>query len=308
MISKETLDRIREQLEPEDRTPYEGLYTVSHTIYGCSSLSRGGTYYDQVNNHHLSAAISDKKLQGIYERNDYPGVFSIVFNPEKIDEQSAKTLISFLEDVNMNAKTSVPCIDENLAYDLEYDDVLDAITEELDDIIFHDEGRFPKGFEADRSTASYLLMLIPDSYDCFATVEQGPSIFIDSEKFAPYADILIHHINGRQERFDTIVSKLSEWTLQKGYASYGPDDDDSIFSIEMPVIRDRLWVKCELRLNHIKARIEATLSKLTIEEQYEYMDLTYPLSDEETENPEEIISRIKTDLDIAKATAENFRR
>ena len=91
MISKETLDRILEQLEPEDRTPYDGLYTISHTIYGCSSLSRGGTYYDWANNHELAKAINDDKLQGVYERNDCPSAFSIVFNPKKMEYNYALT-------------------------------------------------------------------------------------------------------------------------------------------------------------------------------------------------------------------------
>ena len=199
MISKETLDRILEQLEPEDRAPYEGFYTVSHTVYGCSSLSRGGTYYDWENNHHLSKAINDDKLQGIYERNDYPNVFSIIFNPEKMDERSAEILISFLEDVNMNAHSSVPCIDEDAANGLEYNDTLDALVSELDDISFHDEKKFPLGFTPDVNIAAELLDII-DRFpgDNPITVEQGPTIYIDRDKLAPYVDKLAYRIRKRQ--------------------------------------------------------------------------------------------------------------
>lgn len=199
MISKETLDRILEQLEPEDRTPYDGLYTVSHTIYGCSSLSRGGTYYDWANNHELAKTINDEKLQGIYEHNDYPGVFSIIFNPVKMDERSAEILISFLEDVNINASSSVPCIDEDAANELEYNDTLDALVSELDDISFHDEKKFPLGFVPDVNIAAELLKII-DNFpgDNPITVEQGPTIYIDRDKLAPYVDKLAHRIRKRQ--------------------------------------------------------------------------------------------------------------
>ena len=199
MISKETLDRILEQLEPEDRTPYDGLYTISHTIYGCSSLSRGGTYYDWANNHELAKAINDDKLQGVYERNDCPSVFSIVFNPKKMDERSAEILISFLEDVNMNAHSSVPCIDEDAANELEYNDTLDALVSELDDISFHDEKKFPLGFVPDVNIAAELLDII-DRFpgDNPITVEQGPTIYIDRDKLAPYVDKLAYRIWERQ--------------------------------------------------------------------------------------------------------------
>lgn len=309
MISKETLDRILEQLEPEDRTPYDGLYTVSHTIYGCSSLSRGGTYYDWENNHELAKAINDEKLQGIYEHNDYPGVFSIIFNPEKMDERSAEILIRFLEDVNMNASSSVPCIDEDAANELEYNDILDALVSELDDISFHDEKKFPLGFTPDVNIAAELLRII-DSFpgDNPITVEQGPTIYIDRDKLSPYVDKLAYRIRKRQERFDAIVSKLSEWAMQKGHAAYGSDDDDSIFSIEMPIIADKLWVKSELRLNHASAWIEMMLSRLTLEKQFDYRIITYPLGfSDKTGDLEIIAQQIEEVLDIARSTAEEFK-
>lgn len=308
MISKETLDNILEQLEPEDRAPYEGFYTVSHTVYGYSSLSRGGTYYDWANNHELAKAINDDKLQGVYERNDCPSVFSIVFNPEKMDERSAEILISFLEDVNMNAHSSVPCIDEDAANELEYNDTLDALVSELDDISFHNEKKFPLGFIPDVNIAAELLKII-DNFpgDDPITVEQGPTIYIDRDKLAPYVDKLAYRIRKRQERFDAIVSKLSEWALQKGHAAYGPDDDDSIFSIEMPIIADRLWVKSELKLNHAYAWIEMMLSKLTLEEQSNYKAITYLLGfSDNAGDLERIAQQIEEALDIARSTAEEF--
>lgn len=309
MISQATLDRILEQLETEDRIPFDnGRYTVSHTIYGCSSLSRGGTYYDQVNNNELTKTINDEKLQGIYEHNNYPGVFSIMFNPEKMDERSAEILISFLEDVNMNASSSVPCIDEDAANELEYNDTLDALVSELDDISFHDEKKFPLGFVPDVNIAAELLKIIGSfPGDDPITVEQGPTIYIDRDKLSPYVDKLAYRIQKRQERFDAIVSKLSEWTMQKGHAAYVPDDDDSFFSIEIPIINDRLWVKSELKLDHACAWIEMILSRLTLEKQYDYRAITYPLGfSDNAGDLERIALQIEEALDIARSTAEEF--
>lgn len=313
MISQATLDRILEQLETEDRIPFDnGRYTVSHTIYGCSSLSRGGTYYNQVNNNELTKTINEGKLKGVYERHDYPGVNSIVFRPEEMDEESAETLISFLEDVNMAARSSVPCIDEDAANDLEYEDTIEALVDELDDIVFHDDEEnplFPMGFEPDMSVAAELLSII-NSWpgDDPIIIEQGPYVFVDRDKLAPYVDKLAYRIRERQERFDAIVSKLSEWTMQNGHAAYGPDDDDSIFSIEMPIIADKLWVKSELRLNHAGAWIEMMLSRLTLEKQFDYRIITYPLGfSDKTGDLEIIAQQIEEALDIARSTAEEFK-
>lgn len=175
MISEETLDRILDQLEPEDKIPYEGRYTVSHTIYGCSSLSRGGTYCDLVNNIELIKTIIDEKLEGIYEHTDYPGVFSIVFNPEKMDERSAEILISFLEDVNINARSSVPCIDENLTSDAEFEDLETEVRAILDDYAWQLETTFSEKVVNEvvgRISARGLY-----------AVECGPSIFIETKDF-----------------------------------------------------------------------------------------------------------------------------
>lgn len=175
MISEDTLSRILELLEPEDRIPYEGRYTVSHTIYGCSSLSRGGTYCDLVNNNELTKTINDEKLKGVYEHTDYPGVFSIIFNPEKMDERSAEVLISFLEDVNSNARSSVPCIDENLASELEFEDLETEIRATLDDYAWQLETSFSEEVVnkvVGRISACSLYI-----------VECGPSIFIETRDF-----------------------------------------------------------------------------------------------------------------------------
>lgn len=175
MISKETLSRILELLEPEDRIPYEGRYTVSHTIYGCTSLSRGGTYCDLVNNNELTKTINDEKLEGIYEHTDYPGVFSIVFNPEKMDERSAEALISFLEDVNINAHSGVPCIDENLVSDVEFDDLETEVRAILDDYVWQLETTFSE--EVVNEMVGHI------SARSLYIVECGPSIFIETKDF-----------------------------------------------------------------------------------------------------------------------------
>ena len=175
MISEETLNRILELLDPEDRIPYEGRYTVSHTIYGCFSLSKGGTYYDLVNNNNLTKTINDEKLEGIYEHTNYPGVFSIVFNPEKMDERSAEILISFLEDVNINARSSVPCINKDRASDAEFEDLETEIRGVLDDYAWQLETTFSEEVvseEIRRISARGLY-----------TVECGPSIFIETKDF-----------------------------------------------------------------------------------------------------------------------------
>lgn len=175
MISNETLNRILDLLESEDRIPYDGLYTVSHTIYGCSSLSRGGSYYDQINNLELTQIINDEKLEGIYEQNDYPSVFSIIFNPEKMDERSAEILISFLEDVNINAKSSVPCIDENLASDTEFEDLETEIRTLLDDYAWQ------LGTTFSEEVVNKMVGRI--SARGLYAVECGPSIFIEARDF-----------------------------------------------------------------------------------------------------------------------------
>lgn len=175
MISEKTLSRILDQLEPEDRIPYEGRYTVSHTIYGCSSLSKGGTYCDQVNNIELIKTIIDEKLEGIYEHTDYPGVFSIVFNPEKMDERSAEILISFLEDVNINARSGVPCIDENLATDAEFEDLETEVRAILDDYAWQ------LGTTFSEEVVNEVVGRI--SARSLYIVECGPSIFIETKDF-----------------------------------------------------------------------------------------------------------------------------
>lgn len=175
MISNETLDRILDLLETEDRIPHDGLYTVSHTIYGCSSLSRGGSYYDKVNNLELSKIINEEKLEGIYEQNDYPSVFSIVFNPEKMDERSAEILISFLEDVNINARSSVPCIDENRATEMEIEDLETEVRTILDDYAWQLETTFSE------EVVNEIVKRI--SARGFYAVECGPSIFIETIDF-----------------------------------------------------------------------------------------------------------------------------
>lgn len=181
MISSGTLDRILDNLDKEDRVPNEGgYYTVSNTIYGCSSLSRGGSYYDWANNFELTKMINEGKLPGVYERSDWPAVFSIIFNPEKMTEESAERLISFLEDVNMNARTSVPCINEDIANELEMNDVIDALVWAVRDIADNEDSILPESLQVDNRFIDILLRFNQGMEELY-TIETGPSVYVDTD-------------------------------------------------------------------------------------------------------------------------------
>lgn len=306
MISKETLDNILGLLEPEDRIPHEGAYEVSHTYYTCSSTTRGGTYYDMVNNHLLMDLVDCEGLKGIRGCGDPLDGFSVEFNPEDMDEKSAEGLINFLEELMGNTRDGIPCIDERTADDLEYEDKLEAIINELEDIVLHDEGKFPEGFAPDWGAAAELMTIIDKSGNSPITIEPGPTVSIDRSKLIPSVNILAEKYRRRRKRFDSITSRLLEWALIKNHAAYIDEDDANIFRIKMPVIRDRLWVKVDLRLNYASGTMDATFSRLTPEKRECYLGLTYPLGTSGRKRIDDIASRIENDCNVAIATAEKF--
>ena len=137
MISEKTLSRILGYLDEEDRTPDEtGCYTVSNTIFGCSSLSRGGSFCDKANNLILSDEIECGNLGGVEERASWPGVYSIVFHPEKMTEESAEKLLEYLVLMDENRRWSeMPCIDENRVYEMEDKEIRETLAEAVQGII-----------------------------------------------------------------------------------------------------------------------------------------------------------------------------
>lgn len=184
MISKELLEKILEQLDPFDTVPdNEGNHTVSWTTYGCSSLSRGGTYYDKANNQRLSEMFEGR--QGVRKYDGWPGVHSIDFNPSLMDEETGELLLAALEDMHIG-NPGYPCLDEDLANRLEMDDIIEAVAEALDDAASHDEtGMFPEGYEADEKDARLMLEIIDRMGDgCVVEPQPGPYVYVDEDRFA----------------------------------------------------------------------------------------------------------------------------
>ena len=172
------LNAILSLLEPQDRIPDEnGRYTVSCTIYGSSSLSVGGTYYDKANNIRLSETLGGRP--GIIEATSWPGVYSIAFNPEAADDETADALIAALEDMHLSG--GYPCLDEDLAASLEWDDKTEAVEEALDDMVFRGELALPPGW-----TVKRILMTVTAKLDERGDVlitEPGPSVYLDEDRF-----------------------------------------------------------------------------------------------------------------------------
>ena len=187
MIKEETLAKLLDVLEEEDRIPDEdGWYTVSGTIYGSSSLSRGGSYFDKANNLTITKEIEAGTLPGVKERASWPGVYSIVFRPDDMSEESAARLLSILEDMVIEGP-GYPCIDEDLAYALELEDTREAIKNELETIAWNYPGLFLEEDYEDESETSFTARFVDDVIrECndadlpVIFIEQGPSVFVDS--------------------------------------------------------------------------------------------------------------------------------
>lgn len=174
------LERIISHLDEEDRTPDErGEYTISHTIYGSSSLSRGGSYFDKANHTLIAEAIKD--VEGIHERSAWPGVYSIVFNPEKMDDRAAERLLLLLED--MDGHGGYPCLDEQLAYDMEAEDEMAAMRCIMDDLAFDGLLDVPEGIDPCGDEAvGIMLDIVRSLAPCAIVTEPGPEIYIDAER------------------------------------------------------------------------------------------------------------------------------
>lgn len=200
MITTARLEEILPYLEEEDRIPDEkGEYTVSHTIYGSSSLSRGGSYFDKANNVLIAEAIKD--IEGIRERSSWPGVHSITFNPDEMDDRAAERLLLLLED--MNEHSGYPCLDEQLAYDMEGEDEMAAMRCIMDDLAFEGMLDVPGGMDPCGDEAVSLMLEIVRERDPAAIVcETGPDVYIDAESVVRCVDAFngrIHRMGGRHE-------------------------------------------------------------------------------------------------------------
>ena len=180
------LNAILSLLEPQDRIPDgNGRYTVSYTTYGSSSLSAGGTYYDKANNLRLSETLGGRP--GIIEAAFWPGVYSIAFDPEAADNGTADALISMLEDMRLSG--GYPCLDEDLAASLEWDDKTAAVEEALDDMAFRGELILPDGW-----TVKRILMAVTAKLDERGDVlitEPGPSVYRDEDRFGKLVPAIV---------------------------------------------------------------------------------------------------------------------
>lgn len=133
----------------------DGWYTIPGTIYGCPSLSQGGSYYEKANNLILSDEF--REASGVREKADYPGVYFIQFNPELMDTDTAERLLSRLVDIRMHASSSVPCLDEDLAAKLEAEDVRNALMETIESIAFSGTVYIPEQCVSDKRFADLLI-------------------------------------------------------------------------------------------------------------------------------------------------------
>ena len=154
--------------------------------------------------------------------------------------------------------------------------------------------------EGARQTAELIISALDESGFLARPVDE----IVDEahRKYVDEALALVH-------TFDPVGIAATDFrdSLMIQAGAYGLDDDDSIFSIEMPIVNDKLWVKSELKLNHAGAWIEMMLSRLTLEEQSDYRIITYPLEfSDKTGDPEIIARQIEEALDIARSTAEEF--
>lgn len=141
-MTNDKLDAIIALLDDHDKVPDEnGWYTISFTTYGNSSLALGGTYYDQANNYRLTAML--KGRNGFHELASWPGVYSLSFDPAVMDDETAEMLISALQDMHLNG--NYPCLDEDLANSLEWDDKTEAVKEALNDMEYDEDLSLPDG-------------------------------------------------------------------------------------------------------------------------------------------------------------------
>lgn len=191
MISEGTLAKLLEVLDDEDRIPDEdGWYTVSGTTYGSSSLSRGGSYFDKANNLTITKEIEAGTLEGVRERASWPGVCSIVFRPEDMGEEGAQRLALLVEGIGLHASyVGTPCLDEDLAYELEAEDERQAVRAELERLAFDKPELFSlSAFEDEEMTTlrdeavMAVISACQEQDPCAIVVETGPSVFVDADR------------------------------------------------------------------------------------------------------------------------------
>lgn len=157
----------------------DGWYTISETIYGCSSLSRGGSYCEKANNLILSDEFRD--APGVREKADYPGVYFVQFCPDLLDTDTAERLLARLGDIRMHASSSVPCLDEDMAARLEAEDVRNALMEAIESIAFSGTVHIPDQCVSDERFADLLIKANAGVLDLFS-IECGPSVFVHEEE------------------------------------------------------------------------------------------------------------------------------
>lgn len=177
MITKELSEAILEALDTV--ITKDGWYTIPETIYGCYSLSLGGSYCEKANNLILSDEFRD--TPGVRKKADYPGIYFIQFNPELMDTDTAERLLSRLQDIRMHATFSVPCLDEDLAAKLEAEDARDALMETVGDIAFSDTVHIPDQCVSDERFANLLIKANAGVLDLYS-IECGPSVFVHEDE------------------------------------------------------------------------------------------------------------------------------
>lgn len=177
MISKELLETLMEAIGTA--ITEDGWYIIPETIYGCSSLTMGGSYYEKVNYLILSDEFRD--APGVREKADYPGVYFIQFNPDLMDTDTAEKLLSRLGDIRMHASTSVPCLDEDLAARLEAEDVRNALMKTIESIAFDGTVYIPDQCTSDERFGNLLIKANASVLDLYS-IECGPSVFVHEEE------------------------------------------------------------------------------------------------------------------------------
>ena len=189
MITDEKLSAILEYLTDDDKVPDENReYTISYTTYGCSSLSVGGSYYDKANHFGLLSMLQG--AEGIREHSSWPGVYSLVFNPEKMRDEDAERLLQGLSAMNEH-DLGYPCIDEDMISRFELEDKEEAVRDELNDL--KEAGNeLLDGYEIDINLVDKVLRAMDETGDVLI-VEPGPSIYLDSDKFLERLPSALQH-------------------------------------------------------------------------------------------------------------------
>ena len=189
MITDGKLCAILSYLTDDDKVPDEnGEYTISYTTYGSSSLSIGGSYYDKANHFGLLSMLQG--TEGIWERSSWPGVYSLVFDPEKMREEDADRLLQGLSAMNEH-DIGYPCIDEDMTNRFELEDKEEAVRDELNNL--KEAGNeLLDDYEIDINLIDRILRAMDETGDVLI-MEPGPSIYLDTEKFLEHLPFALQH-------------------------------------------------------------------------------------------------------------------